>query len=139
MITFHPMLNQLTYFVNWHLVRFSLLVSYVTLDVKHFFNATALLIHFQSKIVLTGMRKTGGLWYVDPPDTKQQLDNDETIFTAFQPSLNYNVTFPAFTYCANVLGPHDSLKERIQFYHAAFGFPAISTFCFALDSGHLRK
>ena len=59
-------------------------------------------------------------------------------FSAFQPSLNSNVTFPVFTYCANVLGPRDVLKERIQFY-AAFGFPAVSTFCFTLDSGHLTS
>ena len=92
-----------------------------------FFNATTLLIRFQNKIVLTGTCKTGGLWYVDPPDTKNQLDTDET-FLAFHPSVNSTVTFPAFTYCANVLVPRGLLKERIQFCNAVFGFPAISTF-----------
>ena len=49
--------------------------------------------------------------------------------------MNSTITFFALTYCANVLEPNGILKERIQFYYAAFGFPAISTFCTVLDAG----
>ena len=74
--------------ISAHLFRISASGSLLSID--HlcdsgdvvFFNATQLLILFRNKIVLTGTRKTGGRWYVDPPDTKKQLDIDKTIFSA---------------------------------------------------------
>ena len=39
----------------------------------------------------------------------------------------------------NVFGSRGLLKYRVQFYHSAFVFPAISTVCKYLDAHHLTS
>ena len=47
-------------------------------------------------------------------------------------SVNSTVTFPK-THVINVLGPRGIFKDRIAFYHGAFGFCAIFTLCSTID------
>ena len=50
--------------------------------------------------------------------------------------INSTISFTS-THVMNVLGPRGLLTDRVQFYHASFGFPVISTFCKDLDAHHL--
>ena len=47
-------------------------------------------------------------------------------------SVNSTVTFPE-SHVMSVLAPCGILKDRIAFYHGAFGFCTISTLCSAID------
>ncbi|EEC45165.1 predicted protein [Phaeodactylum tricornutum CCAP 1055/1] len=77
------------------------------------FSATRLEIHRDTTLLLSGTRApTTGLWHLDLTPAK-----------------------PPAT--AHALVPNTPLADRIAFVHASLFSPAISTWCQALDSGHL--
>ena len=119
-----------------------------------FFDATRMVILFQQNIVLTGTRTRSGLWYVDATDSITQTPNSLRNFpstfmesSTMNSTSNFNSSSPTSrinstisftsTHVMNVLGPRGLFIDRVQFYHASFGFPVISTFYKALDVHHL--
>ena len=75
---------------------------------------------YKDKVVLEGTRDRWGLWNTSEP-------SDERI----NQLLNTNHV----NFVVNVLCPDTTLRDRIIFLHAAFGYPVIWTLCKALDNG----
>ena len=44
---------------------------------------------------------------------------------------------PSSTHTANAVNPSATIADRIEFYHASMGSPALSTWCDAIDAGRL--
>ena len=44
---------------------------------------------------------------------------------------------PSSTHTANAVNPSATIADRIEFYHASMGSPALSTWCDAIDAGHI--
>ena len=74
---------------------------------KH--NAT---VYHEGQAILHGQRNyTNGLWYCNIPHPKH--------------------------YKCNKLHPTFTVAQRVAYYHACLGSPPLSTFCHAIDAGHL--
>jgi hypothetical protein len=83
------------------------------------FDAATVTIRFRSQTILTGRQSPiSRLWTLDLPDT---------------------TTTPLPTPSMNALVHNPNLAERIAFYHAAMFSPAISTWCDAIDAGHMTS
>jgi hypothetical protein len=82
-----------------------------------FFDATTITIRLHNQTILTGTRSPiTRLWTLDLP-TKSEHPNHE--------------------HYLNTITNNPNLRERIAFYHATMFSPAISTWCNAIDAGHM--
>ena len=92
------------------------------------FTATTVTVTHHGVIIATGARShtTNGLWRIHLPAPDQPLD------------LHPATTSPHPTGAtANSVIRHDTVAERIAFYHACMFSPALSTWCAAIDAGRL--
>jgi hypothetical protein len=90
------------------------------------FTDTAVTITLQDIVVLTGARSTatGGLWTLTPSPIPSRL-HPRT------PPITGSVNAMFHTTLA-----HDTIANRIAFYHASCYSPSLSTWCSAIDAGH---
>ena len=89
---------------------------------KALFETTQVKIYYNDQVIMTGKRssETNNLWLleIDASLSTQDRTGDATIGTAYS------------------LVAHDTIAERIAFYHAVLFSPVVSTWCDAIDNGH---
>ena len=83
-------------------------------------DATTTTVRYKNKVALEGSRAREGVWNISEP-------SDERI--------NQLLNTDHVNFVVNVLCPDTTLRDRIIFLHAAFGYPVISIFCKELDNG----
>ena len=125
-LTYHHLPKHLIFFVDSRLVHYYLSVNFVILIVR-FFYPSRMIILCNNKIVLTGTRNKGGLWYVDPPESTDyshiSLKTIQTLpsasyhncttcnyISSSMHSVKSTVTFPA-THVMSLLGPRGIIKD----------------------------
>jgi hypothetical protein len=91
-----------------------------------YFEATKVTISHKGKLMLTGKRSPGTigkLWIFDPylpplePTRSPPADNKEVVNGYVNSALN-----------------HDTIANRIAFYHASLFYPVLSTCCDSIDA-----
>ena len=92
----------------------------------------------KNKLLLTGERKKGQLWYLNPMDsgdnpTVNEIENKSEMKSITKPSYLY---MPMVSYIMSVYQTK-RLKDAIQFHHAAFNNCAKSTLLTAASRGIL--
>jgi hypothetical protein len=94
---------------------------------KAIFTHNGGIITLDGLVLLTGTRSnaTNGLWNLDP------LDPPTTPLTAPSSPITGSVNVMFHTTLA-----HDTIANRIAFYHASLFSPSLSTLCQAIDDGH---
>ena len=95
------------------------------------FDATQVKIYYKDAIIMSGARSinTNNLWVLELDDLPNQTTTNVVTFADSSVSTTSVGT-------ANSLVAHDTMSERIAFYHATCFSPVISTWCDAIDAGH---
>jgi hypothetical protein len=94
-------------------------------DCKAVFTHSKVTITRDDLVMLTGTRSiaTNGLWTLDP-------------FDPASPAAPSNPITGSGNAMFHTTLAHDTIANRIDFYHASLFFPSLSTWCQAIDAGH---
>jgi hypothetical protein len=119
--------------VSPHLVSHSLLsISQLCAHgCKAIFTDTTVTITFDNTVITTGTRSTatGGLWTLTPiPPSTTSINH-----------LPNNAVKSSVNAMFHTTLAHDTITNRIAFYHATCYSPVLSTWCAAIDDGHFTR